>query len=55
MATSLLAELHLQDVQSAQLSPAPLLGAVHLRPFDDDRVSREVHTPGQRCCGHQNL
>lgn len=54
-AASLLTELHLQDVQSTQLGPAPFLRAVHLRPLDDDSVSREVHTPGQCGCGDQHL
>lgn len=46
---------HLEDVQRSQLGPAPLLGAVHLRALDDHRVRRQVHTPGQRGRGHQDL
>lgn len=46
---------YLQDVQGSQLSPAALLRAIYLGPFDDDGVGRKVHTPGQGCCGDQNL
>lgn len=46
---------HLEDVQRSQLGPAPLLRAVHLRALDDHRVRRQVHTPGQRGRGHQDL
>ena len=46
---------YLQDVQRPQLSPAPLLRAVYLGAFDDDGVGREIHTPGQGCCGDQDL
>lgn len=44
-AFQLVSRIYLQDVQGTQLSPAAFLGAVNLRPFDDDRVSREVNTP----------
>lgn len=43
---------YLQDVQRSQLSPAALLGTVHLGAFDDDGVGREVHTPSQGCRGN---
>lgn len=55
LAASLLPELYLEDIQSTQLGPAPLLRAVHLCPLDDDGVSRQIYTPGQCGCRDQHL
>ncbi|KAF3851095.1 hypothetical protein F7725_012867 [Dissostichus mawsoni] len=49
------AQTYLQNVQGSELSPPSFLGAVHLSPFDDDGVSRQVDTPSQSSRGHQNL
>mmetsp|Transcript_8552 Transcript_8552/g.20310 ORF Transcript_8552/g.20310 Transcript_8552/m.20310 type:complete len:405 (+) Transcript_8552:1211-2425(+) len=46
---------HLHHVHGRQLVPLALLGIVDLRALDDDGVGRQVHTPRQSGCGHQDL
>ena len=46
---------HLQYIGEVHVLVAFNFGVEVLRAFDNDKMGRQVDTPGQRACGHKNL